>query len=141
VGALIDGVVASSVPAKGTAVIAAGSPVRGRIRRLEHYTDPFPYMVVGLEFTEVEMEGIRYRFYADLLEIGAAPGVEQRLHTPYHAIDDPFRGFAGIGGLRQTSETIWTYHLPGVATFFFHGDKLALPAGFRTLWKTLPLAP
>jgi hypothetical protein len=142
VGALIDGIVASSVPAKDTVAIAAGSPVRGRIRRLEHYNDPVPHMVVGLAFTEVEMEGIRYRFYAELVEIGAAPGVEARLHIPYEPNEWRIRGSYGeIGGMRQTRETIWTYNLPGVAAFFFHGDKLALPAGFRTLWKTLPLAP
>jgi hypothetical protein len=112
--------------------------VRGRIRRLEHYTDPFPHLIVGLEFTELELEGIRYRFYADLVEIGAIPGVEQTLHTPYQATE--WRS-PGTWGLRQTSETVWTYSLPGVATFFFHGDKLDLPAGFRTVWKTLPLAP
>lgn len=138
VGALIDGVVAANVTAKGGVTIAAGSPVRGRIRRLEHYTDPFPHLIVGLEFTELELEGIRYRFYADLVEIGAIPGVEQTLRTPYQATE--WR-FPGTWGLRQSSETVWTYSLPGVATFFFHGDKLDLPAGFRTVWKTLPLAP
>ncbi|MGP8244770.1 MAG: hypothetical protein ACLQVN_09660 [Bryobacteraceae bacterium] len=138
VGALIDGVVASTVTSKGGLTIAAGSPVRGRIRRLEHYTDPFPYLIVGLEFTEVELQGIHYRFYAGLVDIGAAPGVEARLRTPYEP--DEMR-LGRLGEIRQTSETIWTYNLPGVATFFFHGDKLALPAGFRTLWKTLPLAP
>jgi hypothetical protein len=146
VGALIDGVVASNAAAKGTVVIAAGSAVRGRIRRLEHYADPIPYIVVGLEFTEVEQEGIRYRFFANVVEIGAAPGVEQALHTTFQASASGSGGASNagpwaIGGLRQTSETIRTNNLPGVATFFFHGDKLDLPVGFRTLWKTLPLAP
>jgi hypothetical protein len=67
VGALIDGVVAGNVTAKGAVVIAAGSPVRGRIRRLERYTDPFLHFVLGLEFTEVEVQGIRHRFYADVV--------------------------------------------------------------------------
>ena len=145
VGALIEGVVGSSVQQKGKVVIAAGSPVRGRIRRLERYSDPVPFMVVGLEFTEVELEGIRYRFYADLVEIGPATGVEQTLHTPYATKDGRFQSPTAYGsqglGERRTSETIWTYHLPGVATFFYHGGKLDLPAGFRTVWKTLPLAP
>jgi len=144
VGALIDGVVASNVPAKGPIVIAAGSPVRGRIRRLEHSTDPFPFMVVGLEFTEVELEGIRYRFYADLVELGAAPGVKQTLHTPLQTNEFSFEspGSRSVTrGTTQTQETIWTYSLPGVATFFFDGGKLDLPGGFQTVWKTLPLAP
>jgi len=81
VGALIDGVVAANVSVKHKLVIAAGSPVRGRIRRLERYTDPFPYYVVALEFTEVQVEGIRYRFYADPVDIERIAGVEQRLWT------------------------------------------------------------
>ena len=81
VGALIDGVVGGNVSAKGRLVIAAGSPVRGRIRRLERYTDPFPYFVVALEFTEVEVQGIRYRFYADPVDIEPIAGVEQTLWT------------------------------------------------------------
>src|SRR5215467_72974 len=49
VGSLIDGVVAANVPAKGRVLMAAGSPVRGRVRRLERYTDPPPHFVVALE--------------------------------------------------------------------------------------------
>src|SRR5262249_8069933 len=82
VGTLIDGVVAGSVAAKkGAVTIAAGSPVRGRIRRMERYTDPFPHFVVALEFTEMELRGIRYRFYADVVEIDLVPGVEHTLST------------------------------------------------------------
>ena len=47
VGTLIDGTVAGDVAAKHEVVIPSGSPVRGRIRRMERYTDPFPYFVVG----------------------------------------------------------------------------------------------
>ena len=54
VGVQIEGTVAGNVPAKGPVVIAGGSRVRGRIRRLERYTDPFPNYVVAIEFTEVE---------------------------------------------------------------------------------------
>src|ERR1700694_2786386 len=60
-------------------MIAAGSPVRGRIRRLEHYTEPFPYLVVALEFTEVELQGIRHRFYANLVDTDSLPGLNKTL--------------------------------------------------------------
>ena len=81
VGTLIDGGVAANVGAKHAVVIPADSPVRGRIRRMESYTNPFPYFIVGLEFTEVEVQGIRYLFYADLVDIDRKPGVEFRLKT------------------------------------------------------------
>jgi hypothetical protein len=144
VGTLIDGVVGNNVAAKkATAVIAAGSLVRGRIRRMERYTDPFPYFVVGLEFTEVEVQGIQHRFYADLVEIDPAPGVEQILSTKdkTEIQDQTFSGTYGGTLIRQSKEHLFFYNLPGVATFFFKGGRLDLPHGFRTVWKTLPLTP
>jgi hypothetical protein len=48
-----------------------------------------------------------------------------------------------MGGpvIRQSKETVWFRNLPGLATFFFKGDKLDLPPGFHTAWKTRPMAP
>ena len=133
VGALIDGLIEINVVAKRAVVIAAGSPVRGRIRRLERYSDPFPHFVVALEFTEVESQGIRYRFDADLARIDPAPGITQtlshrgRTETIDKGIFQEFR----IG-----SETLFFSDLPGVATFFFKGARLNLPQSLRTVWTT-----
>ena len=139
VGAQIDGLVAGNVPGKGTVVIPAGSPVRGRIRRLEHYTDPFPYFVVALEFTEVELQRIRYRFYADPVDIEPIAGLEQKLWTKG---DDDNRGLLGGGQLiTQHKENLFLPDLPGVAVFFFKSVRLDLPQGFRTVWKTRALKP
>ena len=137
---MIDGIVAGNVAAKkGGVLIAAGSPVRGRIRRLERYTDPFPHFVLALEFTEVELQGIRYRFYADVVEIESARGVEQTWSLPTKT---EVRSFERGGvGVTQTRETLWLPSLPGVAAFFFLGGKLDLPPGFRTVWKTRSLTP
>ena len=87
----MDAVVAKNVAAKrGGLLIAAGSPVRGRIQRLERYADPFPHFVVALEFTEVELHGIRYRFYADPIEIEPVAGVEAQ--CPVHWTTRPYYG-------------------------------------------------
>jgi hypothetical protein len=140
VGTLIDGVVAANVTArKGAVLIAAGSPVRGRIRRLERYTDPFPHFAVALEFTEVELQGIRHRFYADMVEIESAPGVEQTLSSLDKT--EVWKQDNGGQGVKRTKETLWLPSLPGVAVFFFRGGNLDLPRGFRTVWKTRPWAP
>jgi len=157
VGTLIDGVVADKVAAKkGAVLIPAGSSVRGRVRRLERYMDPVPYFVVALEFTEVELQGIRYRFYADLVEIEATPGVEQTLvynssirvrHTPTSQMSNTFPDISKtptsgevVEGedleIKRTRERLWLPNLPGVATFFFKGSKLDLPQSLRTVWKT-----
>src|SRR5262249_60446520 len=139
VGWLLDGVVAANVPAKGRVLMAAGSPVRGRVRRLERYTDPPPHFVVALEFTEVELLGIRHRFYADLIGFDSGQGVEETLSTPpkSESINLPYGGRQ----VKSTTETLSFSNLPGVATFFFRGDKLDLHPGFRTVWKTRDLAP
>ena len=140
VGTLIDGVVASSVMAKHTVVIPADSPVRGRIRRMESYTNPFPYVIVGLEFTEVEVQGIRYRFYADLVDMDRPPGVELTLATK-NTTTTQGNVLSGDLSTRQTIETLSLPNLQGVAAFFYKGRKLYLPQDFRTSWKTLPLKP
>ena len=139
VGALIDGIVADNVTAKHSVVIPA--PVRGRLRRLESYNDPFPYFIVGLEFTEVEVQGIRCLFYADLLDIESAPGVELRLTTRNTMATQNNDLVLGNTSTHQTIESLSVYRLPGVATFFFKSGTLALPQDFRTVWKTLPAKP
>ena len=139
VGTLIEGVVDGNVTVKRDVVVPAGSRVRGRIRRLERYTDPFPYFVVGLEFTEVEVQGIRRLFYADLVSIEPVPGVERFL-TTIETTTEAMRPFGG-GSTRLHSERLFLYDLPGVATFFMKGGRLELPRGFRTEWKTRPLKP
>jgi len=136
VGALIEGVVAGDVAAKGAVVIAAGSPVRGRIRRLERYTEPLPYFVVALEFTEVELKGIRHRFYAELVEIESLRRVEQTL--PISNKREVWHQADGGREVRNTAETLSLPKLPRTATFFFAGAKLDLRPGFRTVWKTRP---
>jgi hypothetical protein len=135
VGSLVEGTVASDVKEKRTVVIPAGSTVRGRIRRLERYSDPISYFIVGLEFTEVEVEGVAWLFYADISNIGPSPGVTRTL-----AVGDTHLETDGVAGTvsRDTKESLFLYDLPGVAAFFFLGSKLDLPANFRTEWRTRP---
>lgn len=142
VGTLIDGVVAGDVKDKHAVVIPAGSPVRGRVRRLEHYSEPVHFFVVGLEFTEVEIEGVRHIFYADLQNVDRAPGVELTLGTGNAGADTRGNNVGGPGGVTLvTREKITIHDLSGVATFFLKGDKVELPRDFGTVWKTRPWKP
>ncbi|HWF10530.1 MAG TPA: hypothetical protein VG297_18810 [Bryobacteraceae bacterium] len=130
VGSLIEGVISSAVRAKKDLAIPAGSPVKGRLRRLEHYSEPVPYFIVGIEYTEVATQGIRYRFDAGLLRIDSA-GAEPSL-----SVSQTFGG-AGLPGVEQktaTVETVTFSELPGVATFFIRGDRLNLPPNLLTTW-------
>lgn len=140
VGGLIEGVVASAVRVDGAVLIAAGSPVHGRLRRLERRADPEPYFIVALEFTEVESQGIRYRFFADLIELGSAPGVEGELasgSTESHSIP----GGPGARIEKRKWDKTWLPDLPGVAAFFVRGAELDLQPGFHTVWKTRSVTP
>ena len=145
VGTLIDGEVAGNVTAKRATLIPSGSPIRGRIRRMERYTDPFPYFIVGLEFTEVEIQGIRHLFYANLVSIDLLPGLEANQLVIRNATtrsEWPVIGQTpGWSATGQTRESLSVTNMPGVATFFFKGLKLELLEGFRTVWKTRALTP
>jgi hypothetical protein len=138
VGTLIDGVVAGDVSASHSVIIPGGSPVRGRIRRMERYSEPFPYFIVGLEFTEAEVGGIRLLFFADLVRIDTVPGVAQILSTKNSTttVINPL-SFGDIS-TSQTIESLSLYSLPGIAAFFYKGAQLDLPRDFRTVWKTRP---
>jgi hypothetical protein len=63
------------------------------------------------------VQGIRYLFYADLVEIDPVPGVEETLST----IDKRQTSDLLYGGTvtRQAKENLSLYNLPGVAMFFF----------------------
>jgi hypothetical protein len=137
VGTLIDGVVTGeSSKKKGAIRIPNGSPVRGRIRRMELYTKPFPYYIVAVEFTEVEFQGIRHRFYADLLDLDLTPGVERTLPVSERTEETDLLYLGHETRLKKESLTL--PYLTGVATFFFRGARLDLPSGWRTVWKTRP---
>ncbi len=107
--------------------------MRGRIRRLERYAEPSPHFVVALEFTEVEVQGIRHRFDADLMELGTASGVQETLATETMEVSDELGGGKKIKKMR---ESIRLSRLPGVATFFYKGSSLDVHPGFLTVWKT-----
>jgi hypothetical protein len=138
VGSIIEGIVPTNVVANRAVVIPAGSPVRGRLRRLEYYNDPSPYYVVGLEFTEIEIGGIRHLFFANRVDAGTVPGVESQLRFST-GVARALRG--DMLQTTQRSESVFAYDLPGVATFFLRGQTLALPPAFTTTWKTRLLKP
>jgi hypothetical protein len=127
VGTLLEGTVVSVVAPKGAvSPIVSGARVRGRIRRLERYTSPVLHFVVAIECTEVESEGIRYRFYANLLELDGGQPVSETLTVTQQV--DPNR---------THNENLWLPKIPGVAAFFVRGPSLDLPPGFRITWRTL----
>ncbi len=124
VGTLIEAKVAGNVIRKGKVVIPDGSMVRGRIRRLERYNAG--EFIVGLEFTEVEVNGESLRFYADLLRMDRVPGIRTTLPDP---------AVVKSTG-KYVTQKITLPELPGVASFFVTGKTFTLPPGFGMVWRT-----
>jgi hypothetical protein len=138
VGTLIAGVVEGGVLRKKKVLIPDGSPVRGRVRRLEWSDDQGGYFIVGLEFTEIEAAGTRYRFFADLVDTDPLPGFRQVIRTVKR---DTTIGRGGQRTVLETTEVLQLTDLPGVGSFFVQARRLDLPPGFRTTWKTRALIP
>jgi hypothetical protein len=65
VGDLVHGVVSGNVVQGRKVVVADGSQVSGRIRRMERHQDNGGYYAVGIEFTEIRTGDLVYRFFAD----------------------------------------------------------------------------
>jgi hypothetical protein len=124
-GTLIEGRVSGDVLRKGKIMIPDASVVRGRVRRLEHYAAGG--FIVGLEFTDVRVNGESHRFYADLLDI---PSIGRKLALRQKVSREVI--------LLQSDESIKITlpELPGVASFFVPGKTFTVPAGFQTVWRT-----
>jgi hypothetical protein len=138
VGALIEGVVEGSVLRKKSVPIPDGSPVRGRVRRLEWNDEKAGYYIVGLEFTDIESAGTRYRFFADLVDTDRLPGLHDTIRTLKQETTTPQNG----GKLTLNSgDVLLLPDRPGVGSFCVQARQLYLPPGFRTTWKTRALVP
>ena len=130
VGTLISGRIAGDVVRKGKVVIPSGSPVRGRIRRLERFAENSANeFIVGLEFTEIEVNGEPMRFYADLLRIDRSPVIRR-------AISERILVRNNGGEIQNQESTITLSELPGVASFFVSGTSFIIPAGYAMAWRT-----
>jgi hypothetical protein len=138
VGTLLEGVVDGNVLHKRSVLIPDGSLVRGRVRRLEWNEDKGGYFIVGLEFTDIEAGGTRYRFLADLQDMDRLPGVHQSIRT---SKQETYSLPNGGGGTITSGDILTLPDLPGVGSFFVQAKRLELPAGFRMTWKTRALVP
>jgi hypothetical protein len=125
---------AADLKVKSAVVVPKGALVRGRIRRLERYSEPVPHFIVGLEFAEIEFDGKRWLFQARLEQVDPIPGLSWVLSNK-HA--ESFGGKPGEATMQIfKGETLATADVPGVGTFFMQGTRFRLPGGFHMLWRT-----
>jgi hypothetical protein len=98
-------------------LIPAGAIVHGRIRRVERYLLPTPYILVAMSFNRVDVQGVVSPFVARS-EADAALARELGANL----------------AIRETGIWFW-----GVGTFLFPTSKshTVMPAGFESKWFTL----
>ena len=138
VGSLIDAKVAASVMQKGKVLIPEGALVKGRIRRLERYSDAGDYFIVALEFMQIETPSASLRFYSELQDVDRPEGVETMLITTrVERGEFPWsQNHTDMKWSKTDRARIFTQEVPGVGTFFVRGSHFSLPPGFKTVWKT-----
>jgi hypothetical protein len=138
VGQMVEAKVSGDVRYKNQIVIPDGSVVRGRVRRLEHNSQPEDHFIVALEFSEIESGALLLRFFADLQSIDQAGQIEWFLSksSGYYSNDLKFGGRSE----RTKTEQTRLFDLPGVGSFFVRGSRFTLPKGLRMTWKTRALS-
>jgi hypothetical protein len=134
VGKPVEGRIVGEVLNKGKTAIRDSARVRGRIRRLERFSDGERF-VVGLEFTDVETpDGVK-RFYADLLKMDKVKGIEPALQDKF-TLTWPHARKLGLA-TEEVKEEIALPELLGVVSFFVEGkSSFVVPAGLKTVWRT-----
>ncbi len=141
VGQTITARLASDAVYKKKVLIPAGALVKGRVRRLERSSELTPHFVVGLEFSTIENDNLRARFYGLLHSVQPVAGLSTALRTSSskstrYPSTSAMQGFRVEAG---SSETLYFRELPGVGTFFMSGTQFRLPRGFRMTWQTVAL--
>ena len=115
VGDLISARVDLDASHKGKVIVPKDAMVSGRLRRMEVHQEGWPYVLAGLEFTQIEFQGKQARFFAELEKLILPPGAE---------------------GPRKVDAR----DLPGVGVVSARGNSFRLPKGTRMLWKTISYA-
>lgn len=116
--------VLSEVRYNGDQKLPKGAVLTGRIRRFERPSSE-AFFAVGIEFTEVEWDGARAQFFADLVDID-----NQLARTP-QLLSSGEHG-RGKVTLREAQ---------GVWLFYMKGARFRIAPGLHMTWRTLGRPP
>ena len=136
VGDSIRATIDAPVRSRGAELIPKGALLLGRIRRLERQSEPHPYYLVGLEFTDIEFTGHHARFTGQMVGTVPIPGLALGVST--YSMN---RNTAGVAGhlITTHSETEVPFKVPGVSVFFMEGSDFRIPEGMHMSWLTTKL--
>jgi hypothetical protein len=140
VGDLVTARLRQRVEAGTGLVLPKGALVRGRVRLLERGDAPAPHFILGLEFSEIEFEGLRALFYARLEETSGMAGLRMYLERSSAKTQRLGGGsMQEFQGITTTVEQYRVADVPGISTFFVQGDSFRLPKGLAMVWRTAAL--
>ena len=121
VGDTLHGRVVQEVRYKGALVVPQGAAVTGHIRRLARGSSSAPF-AVGIEFSEIEWEGVRATFYAELADLDRKSAGSHRPVTYYDG---------------HATKAMIESGIRGVGVFFIDAAAFRIPPGFHMVWRTL----
>jgi hypothetical protein len=120
VGDTLHARVVQEVRYKGDLAVPRGARATGHIRKLDRRSSSTPF-TVGIEFSEVEWDGSRAAFYAELVDLDRKSAGAHRPLTYY----DGHANKVQIDG-----------EIPGVGIFYLDAAAFRIPPGFHMLWRT-----
>ncbi|HYL76752.1 MAG TPA: hypothetical protein VEU96_21230 [Bryobacteraceae bacterium] len=128
VGDRVNAITTTDVHHGSRIVVPSGVTAHGRVRRIERREGPPVQYALGLEFSELEWNGQRIRFFGDL----------ERLEPAIKGL----REIAGVGPVEYRSapdSDAQIYNIPdipGNATLLIEGAAFRIPAGTTMTWRS-----
>jgi hypothetical protein len=133
VGDLVEGIIDADLDDRQVVLVPKGAVITGRLRRMEKYSDPSPYFLVGIEFDDIEFPTHHARFFGTFKSLESdVPGFSW-----FTAWSNSTKRTVANDSLYTTTRV--AEHLPdvpGVGTFFMQGSSFRLPRGMRMVWQT-----
>jgi len=121
VGDLVEGIIDADLNDRRVLLVPKGSLITGRLRRMEKYSDPSPYFLVGIEFDDIEFPAHHARFFGT-----------------FKSLESEVSGFSWFVSFASSTrrETEHLPDVPGIGLFFMQGAAFQLPRGMRMVWQT-----
>jgi hypothetical protein len=121
VGDTLHARVVQEVRYKGALAVPRGAAITGHIRRLERSSSSASF-AVGIEFSEIEWEGARATFYAELADLDRKSAGAHQPATYYDG---------------HANKALIENGIRGVGVFYINGAAFRIPPGFHMVWRTL----
>jgi hypothetical protein len=122
VGDTLHARVLQEVRYNGDLAVPRGAALTGHVRKLDRGSSNTPF-AVGIEFSEIEWEGVRGAFHAELADLDRKSA---GAHKPVTYYDGHANSVLIERGLR------------GVGVFYIDAGAFRMPPGLRMSWRTLP---